>query len=564
MRADDWIISYLIKKGVTDIFGIPGVVIMDFIYAANRRKPELTPHLCFHEQGGAFAANGYAQASGKVGIAYATRGPGMTNMLTAMADAYYDSIPVMYFTAHSSKELDPRMRVLNNQEIDTVALAKVVTKKAIRIDTIEDLQKEVMMAYSSAVSGRKGPVFLDILSSLFSYEVEDIDENNFEIPLVNSYVSDAVSEIKSRISKAKRPVILIGNGTRYGNAPELLKSISEKACIPILSSRTAQDVVPGFPMYFGFVGSRATRYSNFILSKADLIISLGNRMAFPIQSKSFRPVLEKSFTIRVDIDAAELTKNIPNSINFSADAVDVLQELSKLEICYDNSESWVSVCNSIKNSLFNWDEIPVITCIKRLIESSSSQSSIVCDVGNHSFWVTTAYAYSGRTNRVLYSGSFGALGCALPKAIGACYSTGAPSLCFVGDQGLQMNIQELQQIVADNVPVIIVAVNNSSSGMIKERERAKYGERYVQTTMESGYSYPDYQELARAYGIHYRRVISHNVDVPLCIKDVNEPLFLELMVDENTELYPYLPAGNVCQNLFPELPKEMYNYLNSL
>ena len=172
MKGAAWIIDYLIGKGVTDIFGIPGVVIMDFLYAVDQRSPEITPHLCYHEQGGAYEACGYAQATGKLGVAYATRGPGFTNMLTAIADAYYDSIPTMFFTAHGSVDRNEHMRVLNNQEIDTVGLAKQVTKYAVRVDSIADLQREVMCAYACAVSGRKGPVFLDILTEVLNQEVE--------------------------------------------------------------------------------------------------------------------------------------------------------------------------------------------------------------------------------------------------------------------------------------------------------------------------------------------------------------------------------------------------------
>ena len=171
MKAADWIIDFLISKGVTDTFGLPGAVVLELLYAMDRRKPELTPHLSYHEQGAAFAACGYAQATGKLGVAYATRGPGMTNMLTAVADAYYDSVPVMFFTAHSSGRKRPEMRVENNQEIDTVALATGITKYAVRIDDAAELQRELQKAYAAAMTGRKGPVFLDIASAMLRQEI---------------------------------------------------------------------------------------------------------------------------------------------------------------------------------------------------------------------------------------------------------------------------------------------------------------------------------------------------------------------------------------------------------
>lgn len=564
MRADAWIVDYLVKKGVTDVFGIPGVVVMDFLYAVDRRKPEITPHLNYHEQGAAFAACGYAQATGKVGVAYATRGPGMTNMITAIADAYYDSVPTMFFTAHSSAELRPEMRVLNNQEIDTVALVERVTKKAVRIDNIEDLQREVMEAYRLASTGRRGPVFLDILSCLFSKEVEEVEDLPSERSEDKAVAVSAAAEIEKRVKTAKRPVILIGSGTRNGDVPEMICRLAAEFRIPILSSRTAQDIVPSAPEYFGFVGSRATRHSNFILSKADLIIALGNRMCFPTQSKSFRPVVENAFTIRVDVDAPELMRPVPNSVSFCADATDVLPELLKADLTYENPEAWMKVCRELKQTLNQWDKIPVIARVMEVIEATEPGMPLFCDVGNHSFWITSAYAYSGRSNRILYSGSFGTLGCALPKSIGACYSTGHPSVCFTGDQGLQMNIQELQFISSNRLPVTIVVLNNSSSGMIMEREKAKYGDYFVHTTTDSGYSFPNFEAIAKSYHLEYCRVNAMDMTERLDLELGKSPLMLELIVDENTELNPTLPQGSPCQDMAPELPRNLYDRLNGM
>ena len=191
-------------------------------------------------------------------------------------------------------------------------------------------------------------------------------------------------------------------------------------------------------------------------------------------------------------------------------------------------------------------------------------STVVCDVGNHSFWVTTALAYLNKTNRVLYSASFGTLGCALPKAIGAYYATRKPVICFSGDQGIQFNIQELQYVSNHNIPIIVVVINNYSSGMIMEREQAKYGEYLVHTTIESGYSFPNFEKIATAYNMDYMKIESNgytNFSID-CYRD--RPLFIEVMVDKNTELYPSLPMGNECQNLYPILPRDLYEKLNNL
>ena len=560
MRADKWIVNYLAEKGVTDVFGIPGAIVLDFLYAIDAEKNRITPHLCYHEQGAAFAACGYAQTTGKLGVAYATRGPGFTNMITAIADAYYDSVPTMSITAHSLVELDPEMRVLNNQEIDTVSLVKNITKKAVRIDKIEDLQKEFDSAYKLATIGRKGPVFIDFYSGLFSKDVQEtFEQQNTEIK--NIEVGKLISDVENRISNSKRPLILIGNGAREDG--KLIKDISTKFHIPVLSSRAGQDIVSNFYNYFGFVGSRATRYSNFILSKSDLIISVGNRMAFPVNSKSFTPIVEKTQIIRIDIDATEFNRFIPNCTNYGIDSKTALLALLNSNLNYQDSHEWLNVCKSLKNKLDQYDKNTVIDNVMSIIDGYDSSSPIICDVGNHGFWITTAYSYQNASNRILYSGSFGTLGNALPKSIGAYYATRKPVVCFTGDQGVQFNIQELQCIAVNQLPITVVIVNNNSSGMIMEREIAKYGNHLVHTTTEDGYSYPNFKKIAYAFGFDYTAINggkNHDEEfVPS-----RKPAIVELFVDRDTELNPRLPIGKPCQDLLPELPRELYEELDEI
>lgn len=564
MRVDDWIVDCLIDNGVTDVFGIPGVVVMDFLYAVDRKKPHIIPHLNYHEQGAAFAAVGYAQSTGKLGVAYATRGPGVTNMLTAIADAYYDSIPSLFITAHSTLNIEANMRVMDNQEIDTVALAKRVTKKAVRIDALEILQDEIIEAIRLATTGRPGPVFLDIYNALFSKEVEKKHYATKKDMSENTEMSEMIETVKNHISEAKRPVLLIGNGVRGKENVALINELASSWKIPILSSRGAQDIVPNSKMYYGFIGSRATRESNFILSKADMIIAIGNRMAFPLKSKSFNQIVEKAYTIRIDVDATEFSRDIPNSKCFIISAEKAIKALLSEKIVYNGSEKWLEVCDNLKSELNQWDRNVIISNIMKLIDSRFSDSSLVCDVGNHSFWITTAYAYSRSSSRIMYSGSFGTLGSALPKSIGAYYATRRPVICFTGDQGVQFNIQELQYISMHRLPITIVILNNFSSGMIMEREIKKYGDYLVHTTLDSGYGFPDFEKVANCYGIGYMRV------EPTEEFEIGEnylgkvPTIVEFMIDRNTELTPSLPIGKPCQDLSPEIDRELYKKLDKL
>lgn len=564
MRADDWMIDYLIKQGCTDVFGIPGVVVMDFLYAVDRRKPEITPHLSYHEQGGSFAACGYAQVAGRMGVAYSTRGPGFTNMITAIADAYYDSVPIMFITAHSAIELNTDMRVLNNQEIDTICMVKNVTKYAKRIDKLEEFQKEISLACRLANEGRKGPVFLDIYNQLFAKEVDNNFHLNEDKIIYKEKYEEVVDKIEEKIQASKRPIILIGNGVRGLEASQLLDKIAYECNIPILSSRVAQDIIPNSKMYYGFVGSRATRYSNFILSKADLIISIGNRMSFPLKSKSFSSIIGKTEIIRVDIDNAELQKDIPNCLNYQADALGILDEISKRIIKYEQSSEWISICDYLREKLNKWDTNSIVDNLMNIMKMADEDMTYICDVGNHSFWVTTAYAYALVKNRILYSGSFGTLGSALPKSIGAYYSTKKPVICFTGDQGIQFNIQELQYISKYQLPITIIIINNSSSGMIMEREKAQYGDYLIHTTLDDGYSYPNFEKIALCYDINYLKVDINRKTQKINEMDLNRPGIIEMIVNRDTELTPRLPIGNPCQNLSPELPKDLYWQLDIL
>lgn len=562
MKAADWFVKFLILNGTTEAFGLPGAVVLDLLYAMERFRPEFTPHLTYHEQGAGFAACGYAQASGKLGVAYATRGPGMTNMLTAMADAYYDSLPVMFVTAHSGAAKKQGMRVENNQEIDTVTLASSVAKYAVRVDRGEDLPHEVQRAYRMATEGRKGPVFLDISVSALCGEIE----TEPVVLQIKEYrkLNDIADDIVSAVRSAERPVFLIGNGVRQAGMQEEMRRLAACAGVPVLSSRSAQDILPDADMYFGFVGSHGTRYSNFILSKADVIVALGNRLAFPVNSPSFRPVAEGAKVIQVDVDETEFLREVPNTQPYAVDLRGLFPALLEQTFSYTGQEHWISVCRELKQTLNHWDRTPAVQAVMRIMEAAEKNAVFVCDVGNHSFWATNAYTYSNASNRILYSGSFGTLGSALPKAVGVCYGAKSPVFCFTGDQGVQMNIQELQSIGQNRLPVAVVVLNNCASAMIREREERKFKGHFVHTTPDSGYGTPDFRAIADAYQLSYHCITDVKALEESGVVFENLPALVEVRVDEQTPLAPYLPVGRPCQDLLPELPRELYQRLDAL
>lgn len=558
MTGAQYIVESLISRGVTDAFGIPGGVILPLLYEMESRKPLFTPHLSYHEQCAGFAACGYAQASGKIGVAYATRGPGFTNLITAIADAYYDSLPTLFITAHSAPCPPEGMRVMADQEMDTCSMVQNITKMAVRVDDAATFAETIDKALSVATEGRKGPVFLDIASALYKKEITCIAKEKI-VTLAKEDYSKQIDEIATAIRNAKRPIILAGDGINQSNARDIFRQFVKKVGIPVVSSRFSHDLMAGEVNYYGYVGGHGMRVANFILSKTDLILSLGNRLHFPPKSESYGSVMDHAKLLRVEVDENEFNRDIQNTVNYNRDLSELLSQTLDINYDFGNHEEWIRVCDILKTELKKEDINPAIESVISVLKQTDKDTIVVADVGNNEFWVSRAVVESGCENRVLYSKSFGALGCGLGKAIGTYYATLKPVLCFVGDQGLQMNIQELQFISQYQLPIMVVVLNNQTSGMIKDREAVLYNH-YVHTTADSDYQMPALKDIADAYGIDYLVGIKEQSR----LQPIMTPVLVEVIIDSSIGLTPNLPKGRKCQDMTPELPEEKYEYLNTL
>lgn len=556
MKACDYIVDVLVQQGTTDAFGIPGAVLLDLLYAMQRRSPEITPHLCYHEQGAGFAACGYAQASGRLGVAYGTRGPGFTNLVTSIADAYADSIPVLFITAHTAPTLPSDMRIQVNQEIDTCQMVAGITKYAKRVDTVEELVQGIHEACYVALGGRRGPVFLDIASKLWNVDVPEMSVET-KNALVGSVSAEDIAAIESSLNASKRPIVLIGDGVNQTDLSAELNASVNKWQIPVLSSRYAHHTIAKNSLYYGFIGCLGLRYANFILSKTDLIISLGNRLNFPLNSKSYGNLPQQAKFIRFDVDEAEFERDIPNAINIRADLKDAMKALNRHDWTVARHRDWLKVCDTLRDVLKDADMDGVPTMIAQLLKALPEGTSVINDVGNNEFWVSRACAYVGHAGKVLYSKNFATMGNALPKAIGAYYATREPVVCFMGDQGFQLNSQELQMVAQNRLPIMVVVINNHVSGMIRDKEKAKY-EQYLHATKESGFAAPDLAKLAEAYGLKYSNNIADTA------VQFEQPVLVEMNVNSEISLRPYLPIGNKTQEMIPMLEESLYNKLNSL
>ena len=549
MTVAQYIVAQLQKLGVADVFGIPGGVILDLLYAFDDAKPRLTPHLMYHEQDAGFAACGYAQARGNLGVAYATKGPGFTNLITAIAEAYYESIPMLFITGHASDVVEG-MRTMDDQEMDTCAMVAKITKCAKRINSVEIFTSEFDKAIQMCLSGRKGPILLDISSALWKKEIES-ERDALSIPKESKDDID-FKEIAKTISESQRPVLLLGDGVRQANAIDLFKALVDKMNIPVLSSRATHDMVANFAQYMGYIGSHGMRCANFVLSKADLIIAIGNRMHYPVQSQSFGKALKDTKVLRFDVDASEFKREIPNSKTYTIDAKDAIRQLLNNELCFGDHSDWNRVCGILKRELWDCDAAAPISEIAYILRGAPANSVVTSDVGNLEFLVSKASVWSNSTHYTLYSKSFGALGNALGKAIGAYYATKKSVVCFVGDQGLQMNSQELQYVAQHQLPITIVVLNNEKSGMIYDREISR-NNHAVHTTVESGYGIPNWKAIANAYGLEYRKLED------ICF---DKPIIVELCY--TNEQIPWVPKGADCQDMRPSVSDLLYNQLNKM
>ena len=427
MNVAEYLVKKLKNNGVNHAFGIPGGVIIDFLYALDK-EDGIYPHLSYHEQCSAFEANGYSQAEHGLACAYATRGPGFTNLVTGIADAYADSLPVVFITAHAGNASQNKQRFEQEQEMNTVDIVKNITKYAVVVENEYEAEKIINKAFQEALSGRKGPVLLDFCSSIWKKEI-DISGHINECELKKDTVNyDSVYEM---LKEAHKPVVLIGDGIRQAGVEIQLSKIINKTNIPVLSSRGSQDSGRLFDNYYGYIGSHGLRYSNYIFSEADLVIALGNRMAFPLNSESYKKALENKKIVRIECDSREIQRSILNTYTIKNDLKRFVEEFDFKINC---SSNWTNLCCLVKKKLMYCDCNSTVDFLCQIFKEYKD-SDLVMDVGNNEFWASKAYELSGVKARTYYSKSFGALGCSLAKSIGVFYKNKKHIVCVTGDQG---------------------------------------------------------------------------------------------------------------------------------
>lgn len=562
IKVSDYIIDFLIKKGITDVFGYPGGMVTHLMESFRTREGQIRAHVNYHEQASAFCACGYAQISGLPGVAYATSGPGATNLVTGICNAYFDSIPAIFITGQvntfeSKKGLQVRQKGF--QETDIISMVNGVTKYCSYIENPGSIRMELEKAWYWAMEGRKGPVLLDIPMNIFRSMVDP--------DALPGYCPEPIipwEQIRSAFQKAQRPAILLGAGNKQEKVREKIRAFSSCCNIPIVTSMPAFDLLERTDRNnYGFIGAYGDRAANFLLSKCDLLLAIGTRLDIRQIGAQKENFASNAKLIRVDIDEGELNNPVKkDEIPVKTDAYTFWQAFWEEKEYIKASEEWVGVCNILKEKLQGIDLKSPNHLIRSFSRVVPEQTIITTDVGQNQVWIAQSFENRGR-QKVLFSGGHGAMGYSLPAAVGSYYAEQIPVVCFNGDGGIQMNIQELQFIARESIPITVVILNNQALGMIRHFQEMYFENHYYQTVPSGGYNAPDFKKIAAAYGLPYHLVKSCE-EIERTEWKFDSPQVVEVQINEDTYVFPKLEFGKPNQDQEPLLDRELYNYLMEL
>ena len=568
IKISDYIIEFLLSKNINKTFGYIGGAIAHIYHSIDKYK-EMEIINCIHEQGAGFAAEGYARITGKSGVAFATSGPGATNLITPIGSCYFDSVPTMFITGQVNTyeyKYDKPVRQIGFQETDIVSIIKPIVKYAVMVDKVEDIRYELEKAYYLSQEGRKGPVLVDIPMNIQRTEVDIsslksfFDSNEYFELENNKKEKNNIAEVINLLKESKRPIVLIGGGVRLSNANVELLNYVEKYSIPVVYSLMGKDAISEDYKYnLGLIGSYGNRYGNLALANSDLILVLGSRLDTRQTGTSLDTFAREAKIIQVDVDKNELGSKIKIDIEINSDVKDFITTLNKYEINIDITE-WLKKLKEYKNkfsSTVGFDNnLKIPNYVVSIISKYLQDEDICVDVGQHQMWTAQSLNIKA-TQRVLFSGGMGAMGFALPASIGACIGSNKRTVVIAGDGGIQMNIQELEVINRRKLPIKIFVLNNKNLGMVRQFQELYFDKKYLGTIDD--YSVPNLVDITKAYGIKARK-IDNISKLEIELKDIfssNEPelINIELPV-EMTTVEPKLIVNKPIEDMHPFISKD--------
>ena len=536
------VIECLKEQGVDTVFGYPGGAILDVYDALYKHSGEIRHILTSHEQGASHAADGYARATGKVGVCMATSGPGATNLVTGIATAYMDSVPVVAITANVGKSLLGRDSF---QEVDIAGITMPVTKHNFIVKEVEMLAPVLRRAFHIARSGRPGPVLVDITKNVTGAKTEyERKEPEAVVRQTETIREEDLEKAAEMIQAAKRPFIFVGGGAVISGAAREIEELAHKIQAPVCDSLMGKGAFPGEdPLYTGMLGMHGTKASNFGVSHCDLLIAIGARFSDRVTGDTSR-FATRAQILQIEIDPAEINKNVIVDHSIIGDVKSVLQELNP-RVDEKEHPAWLAEVEALKNRYplkYDGDRLTGPYVLQELYRITKGEALIVTEVGQNQMWAAQYYKYR-EPRTFLTSGGLGTMGYGLGASLGA--KLGRPDKLVVnvaGDGCFRMNMNEIATAARYNIPVIQLVLNNHVLGMVRQWQTLFYGKRYSATVLNDQV---DFVKLAEALGAVGMRVTKCEEVAPALEKAIalGRPVVIDCVIDSDDKVFPMMPAG---------------------
>ncbi|MCI8957000.1 MAG: biosynthetic-type acetolactate synthase large subunit [Eubacterium sp.] len=549
LNGSQIVMECLKEQGVDTVFGYPGGTILNIYDELYKNSDDITHILVSHEQGAAHAADGYARSTGKVGVCMATSGPGATNLVTGIATAYMDSVPVVAITANVAKS---GLGKDSFQEIDIVGATMPITKHNFIVKEIEDLAPTIRKAFKIAKSGRPGPVLVDITKDVTANKIEFTSEKPEEIKRYSADITeDDINTVAEMIDASKKPFILVGGGSVISEAHEEVREFAELVDAPVCDSLMGKGAIEGMnPRYTGMIGMHGTKTSNFGVTECDLLIVLGARFSDRVigNAKAFA---KNASIVHIDVDPSEINKNVPADASIIGDIKEVLTRLNKKVNKQDNKE-WMAHIQDMKAQYpldLDQSKLTGPAVINSVYEITNGEAIITTDVGQHQMWAAQFYNYS-RPRQLITSGGLGTMG----YGVGACIGSkmgNKDKTCIniAGDGCFRMNMNEIATATRYNIPIIQIVINNHVLGMVRQWQTLFYGKRYSNTVLNDAV---DFVKIAEGMGAKAYRATTID-EFEEALKDavkMNIPCVIEAQIDEDDKVFPMVPANTAISEAF--------------
>ena len=546
------VIECLKEQGVDTVFGYPGGAILNIYDELYRHQDEIRHVLTSHEQGASHAADGYARATGKVGVCMATSGPGATNLVTGIATAYMDSVPLVAITCNVGKAL---LGKDSFQEIDIAGVAMPITKYSFLVKEVDKLADTIRRAFTIAKSGRPGPVLIDIAKNATSDKAEYEPKVPEKIERSTENIDDAVIDEAIKVLRnAKKPMVFVGGGAVISGADKELKEFVEKVDAPVTDTLMGKGAFPGTDdRYVGMLGMHGTKTANLSVSECDALVVVGSRFSDRVTGNTAN-YAKNATIIQIDIDEAEINKNVSVDMSIIGDVKAVLERMNeRMEQMYH--KEWMDKVMARKDALPMTYSEEGLTCpyvMEKLDELTDSDKTIICtEVGQHQMWAAQYYHYT-HPRTLITSGGLGTMGYGLGASLGA--QVGCPDkrvINIAGDGCFRMNMNELATASRYNSPIIEVIINNQVLGMVRQWQTLFYGKRYSQTVLNDKV---DYIKLSEALGVKAIRVTKKE-EVEGAIKEAlstKGPVVIEVVIESDDKVFPMVAPGKNLEDCFDE------------